>query len=633
MRWTWSIWVALSLSAGGCAPLDFTAFVPQHPARSRVVPEPPGAACPHGGQALQTGLDLNEDGELGADEVTATEYACARAPTADPTTPPVLVRTERLVPGAECPEGGQVTRAGLDANNNDTLEAEEVSREVLSCLSAAPVRTRIRAVTDSRVCMSPNASVLEAGEDVDGNGVLDTSEVQAVHSFCDLDSSRIHLQLQAEPAGGACARPGTRVSAFSDLNGNGQQDTAMEPTAFLLLCQPTRAYEGTYVVTSAADLAALQGVTRVNGDLIIYSQTLPEFVLPELSVVVGSLSFQTNPLLTRVELPNLRFARDVSLESNAVLSTASIGDPDGPQVYVDRTLVVRLNPQLASLDGLRTLAPNGELIVADNDLLETFEFPYINGLSLGGLIVQSNPRLRTLSLPLLESLFSAALAHCPALESLSGLSSLRTVEHLSIFNNAALTSLEGLDSLQSASSLTIAKNAALKTTEGLPRLARVGSVLIGDNATLEFAGGMPSLRTVSESFTLRNNASLRGVKGLPKLDSVQTLILESNPLLTDLGGFGPLLRLERLTVRYNRDLRDLSRLSELRFLQFLKLTDNANLTDLGLMGLVAVEQGFSVENNPLLPTCRAQRLATAVYSGAPTALSILGNDSQTACPP
>ncbi|RKG89237.1 DUF7151 family protein [Corallococcus terminator] len=632
MRWTWSIWVALPLLAGGCAPLDFSAFAPQHPARSRILPEPPGAACPHGGQALQTGLDLNEDGALGADEVTSTEYACDRAPTANPTTPQVVVRTAWLAPGTECPEGGQVTRVGLDSNGNTTLDDDEVTREVHACLSTAPVRSRIHAVTDTAACPSLKGGVLEAGEDVDNNGVLDTSEVQASHYFCDLDSSRIHPQVQPEPAGGTCGRPGTRVSAFGDLNGNGQQDIATEPTISLILCRPTRVHEGTYVVRDASDLAALQGVTRVNGDLIINSATLSELILPELSVVVGSLSIQTNPQLDRVDLPGLRFARDVWMELNAGLTTATLGDPDGHQVYVDRALVVRDHPQLASLAGLRALAPNGELTVSDNALVETFEFPYVTSLSLG-LNVQSNPRLRGLDLPLLESTYSASVAHGAALESLSGLSSLRTVEHLSIFNNAALTSLQGLNSLQSAASVSIIKNAALKTTAGFPRLVRVGSVLIGDNASLESAGGMPELRTVSESFWLSNNALLRKVADLPKLDSVQILTVESNPMLTDLGGFGSLMRLERLSVRYNRDLLELSRLSDLRYLQFLKLTDNPSLTGLGLESLLAVEQGFSVENNPLLPTCRVQQLADLAYSGSPFELSIIGNDSQTPCPP
>ncbi|MCY1040322.1 hypothetical protein OV208_03230 [Corallococcus sp. bb12-1] len=632
MRWTWSIWVAFSLLVGGCAPLDFSEFAPQHPARSRILPEPPGAACPHGGQALQTGLDLNEDGALGDDEVTATEYACADAPTLHPTPAQVVVRTRKLDPGTPCPEGGEVTQAGLDVNGNGTLEDEEVTREVPTCQRAVTVLTRVRPVAIHLLCPSI-ATVLEAGEDVDGNGVLDPAEVQAAHPFCEVDTTRLRFQLQSEPAGGLCGRLGTRVDAYGDLNGNGQRDAATEPSIVLTVCQPVRVYEGTYVVVDATDLAALQGVTRVTGNLRFTGETLTQLVLPELSAVQGSLDIESNPRLTHVSLPGLRFARDVSLNDNAVLDTAALGDAAGTQVSVDRNLLVSSNPQLASLDGLRALTPRNELGVSDNALLETFTFPYVTSLP-GGLTVQRNPKLRTFDLPALASAEGLSLSQNAALESLAGLAGLRTVEHLNISSNGALTSLAGFDTLISANSITVARNAQLQTMTGfLPRLIRAGSVLIGDNAALESAGGMSSLRTVSESFWLRDNARLQRVTDLESIEAIYSLTVESNPMLTDLGGFGPLMRLERLSVRYNRDLQELSRLNELRYLQFLNLTDNPSLTGLGLESLLAVEQGFSVENNPLLPTCRVQQLADRAYSGSPSELSIIGNNSQTPCPP
>ncbi|RKH22661.1 hypothetical protein D7Y13_30915 [Corallococcus praedator] len=632
MRRTWSTWVALCLFAGGCTPLDLTVLSPGQLARSRILPEPPGAACPYGGQALQTGLDLNEDGELGADEVTLTQYACAKAPTSEPTPAQVVVRTLKLDPGTPCPDGGQVTQAGLDTNGNGTLDDEEVTREVHTCQGAVPVRARVRPVATHVLCPSI-ATVLEAGEDADGNGVLDPSEVQASHPFCEVDTPRLQFQLQPEPAGGRCGRPGTRVDAYGDLNGNGQRDADTEPAVILTVCQSTRVYEGTYVVADAADLAVLQGVTRVTGDLRVTSETLTGLTLPELSVVQGSLGIESNALLSHVALPGLRFARDVALNDNAVLATAALGDAAGSQVHVDRNLSVRGNPQLASLDGLRALTPRNELGVSENALLETFTFPYVTSLP-GGLAVQRNPKLRTFSLPALASAEGLSLSQNAALESLAGLPGLRTVEHLDIFSNGALTSLSGFDTLISANSITVARNAKLQTMTGfLPNLIRAGSVLIGDNAALESAGGMSSLRTVSESFTLRNNARLQRVTDLESLEAIFSLTVELNPMLTDLGGFGPLLRMERLSVRYNRDLQELSRLNELRYLQFLKLTDNPSLTGLGLESLLAVEQGFSVENNPLLPTCRVQQLADRAYSGSPFELSILGNDNQTPCQP
>ncbi|AFE07560.1 putative lipoprotein [Corallococcus coralloides DSM 2259] len=622
MRWTWGSWLVLSFVAGGCAPLDLTAFNPRAPALSRILPEAPGAACEFGGRAVQTGLDLDGNAVLGDAEVTRTEYVCAAAPAS------VLVRTSELAPGAVCLDGGRLTQVGLDLDGNGVLDDAEVTREVPACTRAAAIVTRTRPVTASTACLS-SATVLEAGDDVDGDGVLDTAEVQASHHFCLVDSALLRIQVQPEPAGGACGRPGMRVEAFGDLNGNGQRDPDTEALTLLPLCQPARVYSGgPYVVATAEDLAGLQGVTRVDGDLIINSETLTDLALPELSVVMGALSIQANPQLTRAALPGLRFAGEVLLADNTVLSTASLGGPAG-QVHVDQNLTVRGNPALLSLEGLRTLTPRRWLGVADNALLETFEFPWVDSLP-DGLSVQGNPRLRTLSLPFLETAGSVVLIQNVALESLSGLAALRTVEHLDIFASDALTTLQGLDSLLSASSITIVRNAKLQTTAGFPRLIRAGAVTIGDNVVLESTGGMPELRTVSELFTLRNNARLKSVTGLENLDSVHTLLVELNPRLTDLGGFGRLLRLDRLSVRYNNDLRELSRLQGLRQLQFLVVTDNPSLEELGLNDLQVVGGWFNVANNPLLPACRARELADRVYLGMEMRV-ISGNDDAATC--
>ncbi|TSC28487.1 hypothetical protein FOF48_17740 [Corallococcus sp. Z5C101001] len=561
---------------------------------------------------------------LGDDEVTHTEYVCAEATA-------VLLRTVPLAPGAQCPEGGQVTQAGLDLNGDGVLDDTEVTREVPACTRSATVRTRTRTVLSSEVCRSA-ATILEVGEDVDGNGVLGTSEVQASHHFCLLNDTQrqVQVQVQPEPAGGICGRPGVRVDAFIDLNDNGQRDPDMEELITLPVCQPVRVHEGSYVVRNATDLAALRGVTRVNGDLFVNSETLSEFALPELSVVVGSLRIDTNPLLTRVDLPGLRFATTVALDRNAELTTASMGDPAG-MVSVQWDLFVQHNPLLTTLDGLRALAPGGALTVLDNARLETLGFPAIIGLAKA-LTVEENPRLRTLSLPRLQTTGSVSLIGATALESLAGLSELRTVESLSLIGNGALTRLDGLDSLVSAGAITLDNNARLQTTAGFPQLVRAGSVTISNNALLESAGGMPLLRTVSESFTVLNNPKLRTVSGLDLLDFAHSVSVEQNPMLNDLIGFGNLMRLDRLSVRDNERLETLARLMDLRRLEFLVVTDNVNLKELRLDGLEAVEQGFTMTGNLTLPTCLARDLANRTFSGKPGNVTIAGNgDFPSAC--
>jgi len=99
----------------------------EEPARSsprvRVVPEAAGARCAAGGQAVQIGLDTNGNGELDADEIEGTSYACNGASTS--------VRTEVDVVAAgdtRCPNGGTVLRL--------FEEPSGAVREVVACHGA-----------------------------------------------------------------------------------------------------------------------------------------------------------------------------------------------------------------------------------------------------------------------------------------------------------------------------------------------------------------------------------------------------------------------------------------------------------------------------------------------------------------
>ncbi|WP_439329425.1 DUF7151 family protein, partial [Corallococcus sicarius] len=333
MRRTWGTWVAvLALIGSGCDAIDLSRIT-QRDARTRVRPEPAGEHCPFGGQAFLSGLDQDRDGVLDDFEVSATDYVCADAlpgvrtrVRAEPTgtnclfggqavqsgldldasgglddaevtsteyvcattVTHVLVRVRPVAPGVECPRGGQVTHAGHDANGNGLLEDGEISRKVQVCNEPAPVLSRVRELPGAVAPCEQGGSVVEAGADLDLDGVLDAAESNSADYACGVALAHLRLRhFEIEPGGGYCATKGTGVVAFEDSNG----DTLPDPggyTGTLILCEAPRTHDGDFVVTSAVDLIVLEGIDRLRGNLRIEAPTLPEAILPTLSIIDGS---------------------------------------------------------------------------------------------------------------------------------------------------------------------------------------------------------------------------------------------------------------------------------------------------------------------------------------------------------
>lgn len=100
-----------------------------------VVSEAPGVNCPYGGQALRTGIDANDNGELESSEVDGVSYVCT--PVAS-NGPGFLLDTEILNAGdADCQDGGVIIHSGYDNNENGELDTDERQSSVTQCNSDA----------------------------------------------------------------------------------------------------------------------------------------------------------------------------------------------------------------------------------------------------------------------------------------------------------------------------------------------------------------------------------------------------------------------------------------------------------------------------------------------------------------
>jgi OmcA/MtrC family decaheme c-type cytochrome len=97
-------------------------------ALTRTSAEPPGANCASGGIKLEVGVDADDSGELDPSEVNAanTSYVCNGSDQIS------LIKTTAEPTGANCPFGGTRIETGIDANRNQTLDADEVNAAATS---------------------------------------------------------------------------------------------------------------------------------------------------------------------------------------------------------------------------------------------------------------------------------------------------------------------------------------------------------------------------------------------------------------------------------------------------------------------------------------------------------------------
>jgi hypothetical protein len=668
--------MAVFALAAGCDGIELEQLVKQHPARTRMVPEPPGVHCPHGGQAVLSGVDLDDDGVLDDGEVTATEYACTTAlassqpemagancahggqavrtgPDLDgdgqlddvevtateyvcaTAVPDVLLRTRQVPPGERCPNGGQVSHAGRDQDGDGLLGDTEITREVYGCMEAAPVLTRVRLLTHRPLVCQNTSAIVEAAADLDRDGVFDEAEARASTRIC-VDPSQVLVRQRPEPAGRRCPVGGTTVEAGKDTSGNGELD-GDEVLGTTYVCQPTATHDGTYVVRDAADLVALEVISHIRGELFILDTALTAVVLPGLTSVEGSLTITGNPALKRVELLGLRsVGESLLLGHNENLELLVIGPPGPEPEYAVRVrdLSVDTNARLKTLFGLSAVTPRRAFIVMNNPLLEGGgRFMYLEELS-GTLGIWGNPALRELPFSNLRVVGETVqLFDNDALQSLEGLSSLMRVGgDFGLLDNDALPGSAGLWSLQSiGGSLQVRSNDSLQFF-GVSALTRVASLVIDSNASLETMGPMLSLKSVDGAVSIDANPKLVGVVDFPQLLTVGSLQLHDNALLTDLSAFSRLLRLETLQVMRSPVLTNLSALSGLRELEGLVLQENPELSGLGLSKLERVGTYFFVTDNPKLPQCLATSLADTVYTGQPADRDIARN-AATPCGP
>ena len=273
-------------------------------------------------------------------------------------------------------------------------------------------------------------------------------------------------------------------------------------------CGADGVFPNSVTIRTQADIDALEGCTKIDGDFFINTdaETLDFSPLDSLRVITGGFAL-------------------------AEVNAEFIGSAPSGEV----------NPNLTTLAGF--------------DNLE----------SVGGFIVIGNPSLTTL--PAFPSLRSAELyfriEYNASLTSVSGFDNLKqavtmpimdpgpdTIFIFSIGNNASLTSISGFGQLEEITGLglNVYANPALTTLSGFGNLRSALGLRIYDNASLVSVVGFESLNSSraiegsgsSGSFRISDNPALTTLPEFGALLNSGSFIIDNNDALTSFSGFGSL---------------------------------------------------------------------------------------------
>lgn len=211
-----------------------------------VTPEPIGTNCENGGFKIENGLDTNKDGQLSTDEVTSAQFICNGI---DGLTGPggsdgmnSLINILVEEAGANCVSGGLKIESGLDINDNDVLDSDEVTTTQYVCNGEGGFNSLIATSSEpiGDNCINGGLKIT-SGIDINRNDLLDEGEVADTQFICNPEEIFIVqnlINVNDEPAGENCSTGGSRIDFGADNNDNGVLDSD-EITSTHYICNGT----------------------------------------------------------------------------------------------------------------------------------------------------------------------------------------------------------------------------------------------------------------------------------------------------------------------------------------------------------------------------------------------------------
>jgi hypothetical protein len=421
----------------------------------RTSDEPSGAPCAAGGVRIDAGLDRNGDGELSDAEIDVTSYAC----------------------------NGQDGLTGEQGDHGAHGDAGESGPE------GEPGPQGDSGATGPRG--EPGVPG-EAGINGDARFVaLVTITPEPIGERCDAGGQRIDVGLDdgegdGEPADGLLHEDEIDDTQYV-CNGLGGPEI---PAVI----------EGNYTIENGMDIALLQGVTEITGDVTFFRTALTTVSLPDLVTIGGHLVLEKNYTLTTVNLPALE-----TIGGHAIINE----EPNGALSLLDNETLASIDMHsLRSIEGALRIDGNAFTTTAWLDALET----------VGGIVRARGAKLTAISFP--------------ALTSVAGLGGFGSSGEI---QDDVLVTISLPELTSTSSTLYISQVDSLETLS-LPALLNTGGygrLIIDDNDALETVT-LTALTTVADELTISNNALLSNLD-LGSFDTITgantTLTLTQNAVL------------------------------------------------------------------------------------------------------
>jgi hypothetical protein len=514
--------------------------------------------------------------------VEKTGYACGEAPATPPAT---VTRTGAELPGTTCPAGGTRVEAGPDVDGDGTLDDLEVRTSSIVC-GVGPVRTRARTAWLEECGAS--GVIVESGLDADVDGVLEDGEVAASARQC---TDTVWLR---------------------------------------------------YPVSTAEDVALLQGVKRVAGSLVVKGSALESMFL-WLEVVDGGVYVQQNPGLKTFSLTVGLLGGGIEISGNPVLERAWI-TPRFLEGYgglrVQGDVVVDGNPKLLEPLGSGDLGSvAGSLVLRNNDVLQLWSSLERLRFVGGSVAIERNASLDGLSMPELEWVLGwFTLDGNPELEDTRSISDGLLLTHvggrLVVKNNAKLANAYFLRT-RSVGGIELSNNAP-GTYLWLPEVSTVqGDVLVSGTAGwVALASGVPltidgSLVVTGTPLTGFSWWNLETVWGNLQISRNANLVNPAFPALRRVGGDLGLSENAALAAIPSQLYQTFGALETAGSLT---VSNNPLLAKLALPALRRVGSWVMVYDNPTLPACQVRDLVAGLAYAPTSTPYINGNDDVATCP-
>ncbi|EPR69447.1 DUF7151 family protein [Cyclobacterium qasimii] len=182
-----------------------------------VLEESAGDFCENAGLKIETGLDANSNGILEIYEVQNTKYICNGV---DGNSSLTTVINEPS--GANCVNGGIKLNSGLDINGNGNLEENEITSTAYVCdgINGTAGLIKITNENSGDNCINGGLKI-DYGLDSDMDGILNENEVEYTSYTCNgLNGTLSLINITDEPDGNICAYSGIKIEAGLDQNEN-----------------------------------------------------------------------------------------------------------------------------------------------------------------------------------------------------------------------------------------------------------------------------------------------------------------------------------------------------------------------------------------------------------------------------